>query len=294
MNLSSTLEHDVTTGVSSVHELEIDSVIPNPNQPRKIFNDESIQELASSLQRHGLLEPIVVKDALDGTYMILAGERRYRASVHAGFRTIKAIIDTRADEYHDLHEKALIENIQRENLTDFEIALEIDNLWNTKHYASKKELAEAIGKSQSYLSKCFGVLEKLDSWILKEFKQNGTPIGLSILEEISRLPAENQVRAYKDYLAGEIKREDLKEYKAYKFSDGDISPAEEERLREQETSDSLKNKKCFVSYGFGTVNQFGNFITLVKGDVIGRIGINTEGFVKESNNCNYKVTIEVL
>lgn len=197
-----------TTGVSPFLELEIGKVYPNPNQPRKHF--KNIEELADTIKQDGLIQPISVVKKEDG-YMIIGGERRYRAALHAGLTTIRAHI-LQVDENKVL-ELSLIENIQRDELTDFETAKFIGQLWASGKYAQKQDLAAAIGKSASYISKVFSSL-KLDSSILNEIEENKNDISLSVLEEISRVKnKEVQREVYEKYIAGEITRDDIKSFK---------------------------------------------------------------------------------
>lgn len=190
-------------------ELELDKVFPNPNQPRKNF--QNIEELAQSIQVQGLIQPIAVVKKDDG-YMVVSGERRYRACQHLQLKTIKAHV-LQADDLK-VQELSLIENIQREDLSDFEKAKFIGQLWASGKYAQKQDLAVAIGKSPSYISKAFSSL-KLDSSILNEIEENKNDIPLSVLEEISRVKDKAiQREVYEKYIAGEITRDDIKSFKA--------------------------------------------------------------------------------
>ena len=110
-----------TSGSSSIGEIELDKIFANPNQPRRDFNEEALQELADSINELGVIQPITLRKMEDETYQIIAGERRFRASQLAGKTTIPAYIVKADDE--DTMEMALIENIQREDLNALEIAL---------------------------------------------------------------------------------------------------------------------------------------------------------------------------
>lgn len=200
-------------------ELELSKVYANPNQPRKNFDPVALAELAEAIKTHGLLQPISVVRRPDG-YMIIAGERRYRAHQINGSITIKTNIFDRED--HTVEELALIENIQREDLSDYEIAMAIVRLWESGKYKQKQELAGAIQKPLSYLSKAFGLL-KLDPTIKADIEENKRDIGLSALEELSRVEPEKQRDIYDRYNVGEIKRDEFKEAvkpKAEKISRG--------------------------------------------------------------------------
>lgn len=199
-----------TNGVTPFMELDISKVYPNPDQPRKEFNKELLQELAFEIKHHGLIQPIAVAKR-DGQFMIISGERRWRAHKLIDALTIKAHIIEVDD--HTIQELSLIENIQREDLTEFEIAVHIGKLWKSGKYTQKSELAKAIGKSQSYMSKVFSAL-KLDEEILKDIEDGKHDIPVSVLDEISRLnDSALQIEVYKKYLNKEIVRSDIRNYK---------------------------------------------------------------------------------
>ena len=118
--------HVDTNGGSSISEIELAKIVANPDQPRRTFDEEALQELADSIREHGVISPITLRDNGDDTYMIIAGERRFRASKMAGLERIPAYIRTAKDE--QVMEWALIENIQREDLDAIEIALAYQRL----------------------------------------------------------------------------------------------------------------------------------------------------------------------
>jgi len=221
MNLSAinkaTKGNTRTNGISDFAELPLSKVYANPLQPRKEFSEELLQELAEDIKTNGLLQPIIVVKKENGLYMIVGGERRYRAiSAYTELSTIKAHI-IQADEEKIL-ELALIENIQREDLTDFEIALHIGKLWSSSNYATKTDLAKAIGKSQSYVSKAFGCL-RLDESIIKDIQTHNREIGLSVLEEVSRVKdRELQKEVYELVKNKELTRDEIKSYKNREIS----------------------------------------------------------------------------
>ncbi|MCT7596402.1 ParB/RepB/Spo0J family partition protein [Aliarcobacter butzleri] len=197
-----------TSGISPFSELEITKVYPNPDQPRKSFID--IEELADTIKERGLLQPITVVKKDDG-YMIISGERRYKAHLHNEAKTIKAYILDATDE--EVQELTLIENIQRNDLTDFEIANHIVKLWKTGRYAKKSDLAKKVGKSESYVSKAFSSLN-LDDEILEDIAVNKKDISISVMDEISRVKDKKvQKEVYQKYNAGEITRDNIKEFK---------------------------------------------------------------------------------
>lgn len=141
---------------AKVEELAIDSITPNPFQPRKHFDEEALTELSHSIKEHGLLQPIVVIEKEDG-YLLIAGERRLRAHKLAKIQTIKAIIaDVEIDEIR-LRELALIENIQRENLNAIELANSYAELIDV-HKITHDELSAIVHKSRSQITNTMRLL----------------------------------------------------------------------------------------------------------------------------------------
>jgi len=137
-----------------VKDIEIDKIEPNPYQPRKIFDEEKLEELSRSIISHGLLQPVVVIKKLN-KYILIAGERRFRASKLANFETIKAII-LDIDE-KKLREYALIENIQRDDLNILEVAYSYAGLIN-EYNMTHEELANMVFKSRSSITNTLRLL----------------------------------------------------------------------------------------------------------------------------------------
>ena len=131
-----TMDDLKTGGSSSISEIELSKIQPNPDQPRSVFEEETLEELATSIRSLGVIQPITLKEAGTDKYMIISGERRYRASLMAGLERIPAYIKTAADE--NVVEMALIENIQREDLNSIEIALAYQKLIDSYGLTDKK------------------------------------------------------------------------------------------------------------------------------------------------------------
>ncbi|MDD3712309.1 MAG: ParB/RepB/Spo0J family partition protein [Candidatus Izemoplasmatales bacterium] len=169
-----------------VVDIEIDKISPNPFQPRRHFDENSMQELADSIRSNGVLQPIIVKKIANG-YLLVAGERRCRASKIAGFSTVPAIIRDYNNQY--LAELALLENIQREDLTIVEEAEAYQNAIQSLNL-THLELAQKIGKSRSYVSNALGILT-LPSEVLLEINQGNISMGharsLSKLKDVARI-----------------------------------------------------------------------------------------------------------
>ena len=145
-----------TNGSSNLQEVRMDDIQPNPNQPRREFDDDSLQELANSIRQIGLVQPITLRDMGDGTYTIIAGERRWRASQRVGLVTIPAYIRTVDDE--NMLEMALVENIQREDLNAIEVALAYQNLIEG-HNLTQDQLSEKVGKNRATIANYLRLLK---------------------------------------------------------------------------------------------------------------------------------------
>lgn len=136
-------------------EIDLSELRANPYQPRKNFDEEALNELASSIKEHGVFQPIIVKKSIKG-YEIIAGERRFRASKLAGMQTIPAIIKHFSDE--EMMQIALLENLQRENLTSIEEAKAYKSIIESMNI-TQDELAKKVGKSRSHITNILGLLK---------------------------------------------------------------------------------------------------------------------------------------
>jgi len=165
--------HVDTNGGSSISEIELDKIIANPDQPRRTFDEEALQELADSIREHGVISPITLRDNGDGTYMIIAGERRFRASKIAGLDRIPAYIRTAKDE--QVMEWALIENIQREDLDAIEIALAYQRLMDD-YNLTQERMSERVGKKRATIANYLRLL-KLPAEIQVGIKEKKIDMG---------------------------------------------------------------------------------------------------------------------
>ena len=138
-----------TDGSSAINEIEIDLISPNPEQPRRTFDEETLAELAASIRELGVIQPLSLRDAGDGTYQIIAGERRWRAAKLAGLSTLPAYVRTASDS--EVTEMALIENIQREDLNAIEVALAFRKLIDT-YDLTQDRLSERLGKKRATIA----------------------------------------------------------------------------------------------------------------------------------------------
>lgn len=145
-----------TQGSSSINEVSLSNINPNPDQPRHVFDEEALEELAASIKQVGVIQPITLRKVSDDNYIIIAGERRYRASLLAGLESVPAYIKTEEDE--NILEMALIENIQREDLNSIEIALAYQNLIESYNLTQEK-LSERIGKKRTTIANYLRLLK---------------------------------------------------------------------------------------------------------------------------------------
>ena len=162
-----------TAGSSSINEIELSKISVNPNQPRREFDPVALQELADSIAEIGIIQPITLRQLSEDSYQIIAGERRYRASIQAGLKSIPAYIRTADDE--NVMEMALIENIQREDLNSLEIALAYQHL--LEQYALTQErLSERVGKKRTTIANYLRLL-KLPAQIQVALKNREIDMG---------------------------------------------------------------------------------------------------------------------
>lgn len=151
-----TMDDLKTEGSSSINEVELSKIQPNPDQPRSIFDEETLEELATSIRSLGVIQPITLKEIEPERYLIISGERRYRASLLAGLERIPAYIRTAEDE--NVVEMALIENIQREDLNSIEIALAYQKLIDN-YGLTQERLSERVGKKRATIANYLRLLK---------------------------------------------------------------------------------------------------------------------------------------
>ncbi len=162
-----------TEGSSSINEIPIHLIKANPNQPRREFDPDALQELADSIKEIGIIQPITLRKMDDGTYQIIAGERRFRASQLAGLTAVPAYIRTADDE--NVMEMALVENIQREDLNAMEIALAYQHLLE-EYDLTQERLSERVGKKRTTVANYLRLL-KLPAQIQMALKERELDMG---------------------------------------------------------------------------------------------------------------------
>lgn len=203
----------------SVLEIPVENVRPNPRQPRQSFGHEEMEDLVNSIKVHGIIQPLVVSDLGDGTYELIAGERRLRAAKIAGLATVPAV--TRSVREHEKLELALIENIQRKNLNPIEEAHAYEKLVN-EFNLTQEEVARRVGKSRPVVANTLRLLN------LPEDMQRAVADG-KIFASQARLIAgidnsRDQRALFRKFIRGVSLRESEREVKKIRAKRGKLSP----------------------------------------------------------------------
>lgn len=194
-NFEETIIEDAKSN-NEIVEISLDDLRPNPYQPRKVFDESALNELASSIKEHGVFQPIIVKKCIKG-YEIIAGERRYRASKIAGLKTIPAIVKDFSDD--EMMQIALLENLQRENLTSIEEAKAYKSIIDSMHI-TQEELAKKVGKSRSHITNMIGLL-KLPGSVQDMILYNKISMGHARV--LSKLEDQKQIEELADKIIDE-------------------------------------------------------------------------------------------
>lgn len=234
-------------------DVSLEELRPNPYQPRKIFNDESLNDLAESIKEHGVFQPIIVKKSIKG-YEIIAGERRVRASKKAGLSKIPAIIRNLNDE--QMMEIALLENLQRENLSAIEEAIAYKSMID-KLSLTQEELSKKVGKSRSHITNILGLL-RLPKEVQEMVANNKISMGharvLSKLEDEQKILQMAMEIVNKKIPVRELEQETEKENKKIKIErhiktvNTDYKYVEELLRDKLDTKVKIKDRKIEISF----------------------------------------------
>lgn len=197
--LKGKFQHIIPSDAPRMFSVELLKIRPNPEQPRKTFDEESLQELAHSIEEYGQLMPIILKRGEEpGSYILAAGERRYRAHKLLGKTHISAVLTDGG-----LDEVGLIENIQREDLHSLELAESLQRLME-KHSWNQDQLGQAIGKNRRTVNETL-LLTKLPEDIKKECRTSGTTVPKSVLIQIARMnELEQQLAFWRQAIEGTL------------------------------------------------------------------------------------------
>ena len=226
-------------------DMSLDKIFPNPNQPRKNFDEQALTELANSIREHGVIMPIVVNDNKDGTYMIIAGERRFRACKLAGKNSIPVVV--RNYNEREIKEISLIENLQREDLNPIEAATAMKQLM-TEYKLTQDELAERIGKSRPAVANTLRLLH-LCPEVMNMVAEGKLSAGHA--RTVVTMPAEDQITFARDAAKNQYSVRELeKRVRAYNI------PPEilEERKKKKKALASIELKQLVerMKYVFRT------------------------------------------
>lgn len=261
-----------TAEENDIKEIPVSEIRPNPYQPRKTFNEESLNELAESIKNYGVFQPIIVKKGLRG-YDLIAGERRLRASKIAGLTKIPAIVKEFTDD--EMREISLLENIQRENLTAIELAWAykgiIDNL-----DIRQEDLAQKIGKSRSHVTNTLGLLNLPKS--VQEMILNGD-ISMGHARVLSKMDDDDEVIKLADRIVQEnisvhelediSKKDDIKKRmpinKRINNNNYNYSQVEDELKDILGTNVKINGKK--ISIYFENVNDLNRILDIMNIDI---------------------------
>ena len=234
-------------------EVNLNDLRPNPYQPRQVFNDEALNDLALSIKEHGVFQPIIIKKSIKG-YEIIAGERRVRASKIAGLKTIPAIIRNLNDE--QMMEIALLENLQRENLSAIEEAKAYKSMIE-KLNITQDELSKKVGKSRSHITNILGLL-RLPKEVQEMVANNKISMGharvLSKLEDESKIIEIARQIVDKKIPVRELEQETEKEIKKVKIErhtrqvNNDFKYVEELLRDKLDTKVRIKDKKIEINF----------------------------------------------
>jgi len=175
-----------STPKSDINEISLSEIRSNPYQPRKTFDEESLNELAESIKEYGVVEPVIVKKSIKG-YELIAGERRCKAAKIAGLVKVPAIVKDFSDA--EMMEIALLENIQREDLNPIDIASSIQNIIDARGM-TQEEFAKKFGKSRSYITNLLGLLRLPEP--VKKLVENKT-LSMSHARALSKIDDENKI-----------------------------------------------------------------------------------------------------
>lgn len=234
---------------NGIIEIEINKVFANPNQPRKVFDETALEELANSIAKHGVIQPIIVNKSGD-RFMIIAGERRFRASKLAGLSTIPAVVKKYTER--QIKEISLIENLQREDLNPIEAATAMRSLMDD-YGLTQEELADRIGKSRPAIANTLRLLS-LAPEVIKLVAKGSLSAGHA--RTIVSVPHLDQVKMAETVVKDGLSVRDTEKM----VKDYFITPEEKAKKKaKMELSAELKELIVDMQRVFGTkVNAIGN------------------------------------
>jgi len=196
-------------------EINVDKIINNPLQPRLEIKEEELKDLMTSIKLHGLIQPIALIKSKNETYILKAGQRRWLAHKNLGLKKIKAIVEDECDTTSNEGKKklfniAVLENTQRENLDPLELSLSLQQALDLGLYKTKQELALALSKSNSFISKAIKITT-LHKTIIEDLKLNRSTSDIEALYELQKVKdTKKQIDLYFSFIKNEISRNDIR------------------------------------------------------------------------------------
>ena len=234
-----------TSGSSTINEIPITQIEANPNQPRRDFDEEAMEELAASIREIGIIQPITLRQIAKNRFQIIAGERRWRASKIAGLSAIPAYIRTIDDE--NVMEMALVENIQREDLNSIEIAIAYQHLLEGDGMTQEK-VSERVGKSRTAIANYLRLL-KLPAQIQMALQKKEIDMGHARALLAIDSPS-TQIKLFKDIQRNSYSVRKVEEI-VHKLKNGEDLQGIK-KISRTRMPDSLKQMKSTLSAMFGT------------------------------------------
>lgn len=256
--------HVSTAGSSSISEIPLQYIYANPDQPRHDFDAEALEELAQSIKEHGVISPITLRKNASNNYMIIAGERRYRASKMAGLETIPAYVRTAKDE--QVMEWALIENIQREDLNAIEIALAYQKLMDD-HQLTQEKMADRVGKKRATVANYLRLL-KLPAEIQLGIKEKKIDMGHARAILGSPSP-EQQLDIYKKILQNDLSVRKVEELVTHAKQEAKAPKSvhtkyeKQQQLLEQKLGRKVKISSSQLTISFKNEEELNQLIALL-------------------------------
>jgi ParB family chromosome partitioning protein len=259
-NTSGSLKSDIVEQATNSSRINLNDIQVNPKQPRRDFDEQALQELATSIKLHDIIQPLTVSRLATGKYQLIAGERRFRAAKLAGLKDVPAYVRQANDQ--QLLELALLENIQRENLNAVEMALSFKRMMEELHY-TQEQVAERMGKERSTVTNYIRLL-KLPPDILSAVRSNKLTMGHArALVNIDKI--DKQLYVFKEIQQKELSVRQTEELvrKLYKGdkqgaapsgTKNDLPPAYQKIEDNLASHFSTKVKMVHNKKGYGSIN----------------------------------------
>ncbi|AUB32036.1 ParB/RepB/Spo0J family partition protein [Spiroplasma floricola] len=247
--------------VNKIKEIELERILPNPFQPRKSFNKEKIEELANSIKKVGLLQPIIVNLNNKNEIKLIAGQRRLEACKLLNKKTIECIILVGNATEKDFRQASIIENIQREEMSSYETSLSIKELYDSG--MTQEDIGEQLGKSVSWVNKMLAI-NNLDEQAKEKIENGSIEISkASIIASQKNLSNEEKNDLINEVISNKVSKKDLEEKVKNKVGEDFYIQEQEICLAlENKYKVSIKNNKLIIN--FKNLDQLNQIVNLFK------------------------------